>query len=80
MSFLPKDERLFVIDRYIDFCRLHISHFVTETADYEVRTREMPHKPAVVADTLEALDHSQKQWELELEWGLRLWNRERNSQ
>jgi len=75
-SFLQPEERLHIIDRYIDFCRKHISHFTTEAADYRERVAQSPHDPGVVADVLEAMLHSQHQWELELNWALRLRTRE----
>lgn len=76
MSFLPQAERLHLIDRYCDFCRTHIHHFTTEIADYRERVSRSPHVPEVVQDVLEAMAHSQEQWELELRWALRLRERE----
>lgn len=76
LSYLPKAERLHLIDRYTDFCRTHINHFVAEISDYQERVRQSPHVPEVVQDVLEAMGHSQEQWELELKWALRLRERE----
>lgn len=72
LSFLPKQERLYLIDRYAAFCRKHVSHFIAEIDDYRERMTQPQHDPDVTRHVLEAMEHLQTQWEAELNWALKL--------
>lgn len=75
-TFLNPEERLHLIDRYIDFSRKHIQHFAAEAADYRDRAASTRAPASIVADVLDAMQHYQTRWELELAWALALRRRE----
>ncbi|HEY3366269.1 MAG TPA: PadR family transcriptional regulator [Symbiobacteriaceae bacterium] len=72
LPFLPREERVYIVNRYIDFCRKHINHFIAEVVRYRASVGSTPAMPGVVEATVEHLEHARKQWELELEWAVRL--------
>ncbi|HWI62479.1 MAG TPA: PadR family transcriptional regulator [Symbiobacteriaceae bacterium] len=77
-TFLNPEERLHLIEHYIEFCRKHIQHFAAEAADYRERVVTAPTHASIVADVLGGMQLYQSRWELELAWAQSLKEREAN--
>ncbi len=75
LSYLSPQERMQVIDHYVNYCQAHVLHLKAQAEDLmqlpaEVWERENLH---AVPDTIA---HVVAQWQLELDWANRLRKRE----
>jgi DNA-binding PadR family transcriptional regulator len=70
-GFLKVEERLHLLDHYINYCQSHVLHTMAEREDLEQHQAEYfgPHYPERL---LEVMSHIIDQWQLELAWAKRL--------
>ncbi len=75
---LKPSERLYLIDHYINYCQAHVLHLTAEAEDL-ARVGQLHRYEGVdvsLAATLDVMKHMMDQWCLEVEWALRLRERE----
>lgn len=65
------NDRIKLMDHYINYCHNQIFHIKTEKEDMEVNP-QMRKNQAPVGRIVEMMAHRLKQWELEMEWVLQL--------
>lgn len=75
LTLLPGEERLYLIDRYIEFVRTHVYHHLDEFRDYTVHG-PMFAGPDLVSGHLAAMAHLRHRWLAELAWARGLYARE----
>jgi len=71
-EFLKPEEKLLLINHYIQFCKTHIFHLTTEEKD----TDKWSMNPEQIHEILERMDHMIKKWRLELKWAMQLREKE----
>lgn len=72
-GFLKPAERLYLIDRYINYCQAHVLHLTAESEDMQKKDyQEYKHDSPALEAVLEVMKHIQDQWQLELTWAKRL--------
>src|SRR5262245_14186886 len=77
MGLLSLEERLHLIDHYLNYCQAHTLHLHTEAQDL-VQENADSHfmSPAQLEATLDTMQHMANQWQAELEWVRRLREKE----
>lgn len=71
LDLISWEDRLKLIDHYINYCHNQIFHIQTEKTDMETNT-EIPKEIMPVERIIEMMAHRLKQWQLELEWAKQL--------
>ena len=72
-------ERLHLIDHYIHYCRTHVLYYQAEAENLVYEHAEAGHLEAdaeFLAYTADMMEQQIRQWQSELDWALRLRNRE----
>jgi DNA-binding PadR family transcriptional regulator len=75
IRFLKPNERLYLIDHYINYCQAHILHLIAEREDL-VANKGFELGQAHLSSTLNVIQHLIDQWRLELDWAKGLHERE----
>jgi DNA-binding PadR family transcriptional regulator len=77
MGLLSLEERLHLIDHYINYCQAHTLHLHTEAQNLVQENAESQFmSTAQLEATLDTMRHMASQWQAELEWVLRLREKE----
>ena len=71
LDLISYDDRIRLIDHYINYCQNQIFHIQTEKTDMEIN-EEIRKNVAPAARIIEMMRHRLNQWELELEWARHL--------
>lgn len=70
---LQPDERLYLIDHYLNYCQTHVLHLVAEAEDLTEQAHEhIQWENPSLAATLDVMKHIEEQWQREVEWARRL--------
>lgn len=75
MDYLEPDERLYIVDHYINYCQAHVLHTRAEAEDLRTLPREEYNLTNFDA-ILDVMQHSIDQWQLELSWAYQVRERE----
>ena len=68
LYWLEPNERLYLLDHYINFCQTHVFHLANESRDMERKGLDMYEMAAEeMQASLEAMKHLRDQWQLELD-------------
>lgn len=67
-GFLAPEERLYLLDHYINYCQTHVLHQRAEAEDLVRHADDYRISPNQLEVTLNVIQHLAQQWQLELEW------------
>jgi DNA-binding PadR family transcriptional regulator len=73
LEFLKPNERLYLIDHYINYCQAHVLHLIAEEEDLAHGNHLTPSQ---LDTTLDVMQHLIDQWQLELDWARDLHEKE----
>jgi DNA-binding PadR family transcriptional regulator len=77
MGLLSLEERLHLIDHYLNYCQAHILHLHTEAHNLLQENMDSEFmSPEQLEATLDTMRHMASQWQAELEWVRRLREKE----
>ena len=69
LNILKPQERLYLINHYINYCQAHVLHLTAEIEDLETHENEYHWDNAIrLAPTLNVMKHMAEQWRHELAW------------
>lgn len=71
-EFLAPEERLFLIDHYIHFCKAHLVHLGARVPGLQSEENDYCEIPAHAGSIRSAVEHRISQWQLELAWAQQL--------
>lgn len=72
LDLLQVEERLYLIDHYINYCQAHILHLRAEQEDILQNGLDYGLKSVLIASISNAQQHLRQQWQLELDWAVEL--------
>lgn len=70
--FLAPEERVFLVDHYIHYCRAHVMHLRSGAQELQGEQSQQQADPAGVDALLGVMQHRISQWELEVAWAINL--------
>lgn len=77
---LQPRERLHLLTHYINYCQSQVLYYKSEAEDFAHEHEPIgtiPADPSFLENTLDALQYSADQWQAEMEWTMRVRERER---
>ncbi|WDL95329.1 PadR family transcriptional regulator [Alicyclobacillus sp. ALC3] len=72
LDFLTTDEQMHLIEHFIHVCQTHVYHIEHEIEDLKQRESTIP---SDMSNSLNIMEHMKMQWELEMEWAHRMWEK-----